>query len=108
MSIFDVLDEDFEEKVIQKSKEKPVLVDFWADWCMPCKQLSPIIDTVAEDLEDKIELAELNVDKAKETATKYGVRSIPTVKLFKDGEVEDEFIGAKPEGKVKEWLEKRL
>lgn len=104
----DVTDSDFQEKVIEKSKEVPVVVDFWAEWCAPCKMLSPVLEKVEKDYDGKFVLAKANVDEAKKTAQKYGIRSIPSVKIFKDKEVVGEFIGAIPEDAVKDWLEKNL
>lgn len=108
MTSMDVGDDDFEEKIIEKSREKPVLVDFWAGWCMPCKQLSPVLDDVAEEMGDSIDLAKVNVDEAEEKAREYGVRSIPNVKLFVDGEVVDEFVGVKPKSAIVNWLEGKI
>ncbi|MFP4116309.1 MAG: thioredoxin [Candidatus Aenigmatarchaeota archaeon] len=101
-------DDDFDEKVIEASKEKPVLVDFWAEWCMPCKQFSPVIEDVGEEMEGEIDVAEVNVDKAERKAKEFGVRSIPNVKLFVDGEVKDEFVGARTESGLKRWIEERI
>ena len=108
MEIAEVNDNDFQEKVIEKSKEIPVVVDFWATWCMPCLMLGPVLEKLAEEYKGKFILAKVNVDVARETAMKYGIMSIPSVKMFKNGEIVDEFIGALPEGRVKEWLEKNL
>ncbi len=100
----DVTDNDFNEKVIEKSKEVPVVVDFWASWCMPCKILKPVLEKIAEEYQGKFVLAKVNVDDARKTSTEYGIMSIPSVKMFKEGEVVDEFMGAQPETKIKEWL----
>lgn len=108
MTSMDVGDEDFEEKVVKRSEETPVLVDFWANWCMPCKQLSPILEDVAEEMEDKIDLAKVNVDEADQKAKEYGVRSIPNVKLFVDGEVQAEFVGLRNKESVVEWIEENV
>ena len=108
MEIAEVNDNNFQEKVIEKSKEIPVVVDFWATWCMPCLMLGPVLEKLAEEYKGKFILVKVNVDVARETAMKYGIMSIPSVKMFKNGEIVDEFIGALPEGRVKEWLEKNL
>ncbi|MFB6246435.1 MAG: thioredoxin [Candidatus Pacearchaeota archaeon] len=107
-NIFEANDDNFEEKAVEQSKEKPVIVDFYADWCMPCKQLSPALEQVAKDYEDKLYLTKVNVDEAGNSASSYGVSSIPTVKLMKDGEILDEFTGAMPEDDIKEWVDKNI
>ena len=104
----EVKDADFNEKVIEASKSKPIVVDFWAPWCGPCNMLSPVLEKFAKEYKGKFILAKVNVDEARTTAQNYGVMSIPCVKLFKNGEVADEFIGAIPESDVKEWLDKNL
>ena len=104
----DASDANFKEKVIEKSKEMPVLVDFWAEWCMPCLMLSPILDAVAEEYKGKIFLVKCNIDENPENSDKYGISSIPSVKLFKNGKIADEFNGAIPEHKIKEWIDKNL
>jgi len=104
----EIKDADFEKEVIEKSKTIPVVVDFWASWCGPCTTLKPIIEKVAKDYEGKFILAKAATDDNKDAAAKYGVMSIPSVKLFKDGKVVDEFTGAQPEAKIKEWLDQKL
>ena len=104
----DITDSTFQKGVIEKSKELPVLVDFWAEWCRPCRVLKPILEKIAEEYGEDLLLAKYDLDSNQEIATKYGVRSIPLVKLFVDGEVVDEFIGAKSEHDVREWLEEKL
>jgi len=106
--IIDVGDSDFQEKVVEKSKEIPVIVDFWAEWCMPCRILGPVLEKIAKEYEGKLILAKVNVEEAPSTARLYGIMSIPSVKLFKDGKIVDEFVGAVPEYVVKEWIEKNL
>ncbi|MFP4045843.1 MAG: thioredoxin [Candidatus Aenigmatarchaeota archaeon] len=100
--------DEFEEKVVEKSKEVPVLADFWAEWCMPCKNLSPTLDEIADEFEGRIVLAKINVAENKDLAGEYGVRSIPNVKLFKNGEAVDEFTGARNKDFITEWLEEKL
>jgi len=104
----EVNDENFQQEVIEKSKKVPVVVDFWAGWCMPCMMLAPILEKLAHEYNGKFVLAKLNVDNAPITAQSYGVMSIPTVKMFKDGKVVDEFVGAMPEEMVRAWLDKNL
>jgi len=107
-NIIKITDQDFQEKVIEQSKKIPVVVDFYADWCGACQVLLPVIEKVAKDYKDKFILVEVNVDGAPSTAEEYGVMSIPSVKLFKDGKIVDEFLGALPEPQIKEWAEKNL
>jgi putative thioredoxin len=104
----EVDDENFQEKVIEQSKKIPVVVDFWASWCMPCLMLSPILEKLAKEYNGKFILAKLNVDENRITSQKYGIMSIPSVKLFKNGKVVDEFVGALPELSVREWLNKSI
>ena len=104
----EVKDADFDEKVIEASKNKPIVVDFWAPWCMPCNTLSPVLGKFAKEYQGKFVLAKVNVDEARTASQKYGIMSIPCVKLFKNGEIADEFIGALPESDVKEWFDKNL
>lgn len=93
---FDVTDADFEERVLRRSEQVPVLVDFWADWCKPCHMLAPVIEKAVAGHDGKVELAKLDVDSNQATAARYGVRGLPTVKAFRDGRVATEFTGAQP------------
>jgi len=108
VSVIEVGDDDFNESVVEQSKRIPVVVDFWAPWCMPCMILKPVLEKLAKEFEGKFILAKVNVDEARRVATEYGIMSIPNVKLFKDGKVVDEFVGALPESKVREWLKENL
>ena len=91
-AILTLTDEEFESKVI-KSK-KPVLVDYWAEWCGPCKMIAPLLEEVADEMSDKILIGKLNVDENSQTPPKYGIRGIPTLMLFKDGNVVGTKVGA--------------
>jgi thioredoxin len=106
--IYNVTDNDFMEKVIKKSHEKPVIVDFWAEWCGPCHLLSPELESAVETFKGRVLLAKLNVDYNPITAGRYGIISIPTVIMFKDGDVSDYFVGALPREEIVRWIRKNL
>ena len=99
---------NFASAVIEKSRETLVLVDFWADWCAPCRMLMPVLAALATEYSGKIQLVKVNSDKEPQLATEYGVRSLPTVKFFKAGQVVDEFMGVLPEQAVREYIERNL
>lgn len=106
--VINVTDQDFKEKVIEKSKEIPVVVDFWATWCQPCLILSPVLEKIAEEYKGKFILIKVNVDEARATSQEYRIMSIPNIKIFKEGKIVDEFIGAIPEPNIRQWLNKNL
>lgn len=99
---------DFNTDVIQASQSKPVLVDFWAEWCGPCRVLGPVLERLASKNNGDWILVKVNSDEYAEISAKYGIRSIPNVKLFYKGEVINEFVGALPEPAIKEWLKKNI
>jgi len=106
--IADVTERDFDALIVQKSREVPVLVDFWAAWCAPCQMLMPVLARLAEEYRGKFFLAKVNSDTEQALAARYGVRSLPTVKLFKNGTVVDEFLGAQPERTIRALLDRHI
>ena len=102
MSTVKVTDESFERDVLQATK--PVLVDFWAEWCGPCKQIAPALDQIAEELADQVIVAKVNIEESPTTPSRYGVRGIPTMMLFRGGQMASMKVGAMPKQKILEWL----
>ena len=102
MSTVPVTDDSFERDVLKA--EGPVLVDFWAEWCGPCKQIAPALDQIADELGGKVTIAKLNIEDSPTTPSRYGVRGIPTMMLFKDGHMASMKVGAMPKQKILEWL----
>ena len=104
----DITDENFETEVIEKSKTTPIVVDFWAPWCGPCRMLSPTLEKLEKEYNGKFILTKLNVDQYKQKATEYNIMSIPCIKIFKDGKEAEGFIGALPEEGVRQIIDKAL
>ena len=99
-------DDSFEEEVVQA--EGPVLVDYWADWCGPCKMIAPILDEIAEEYKDKVKIAKLNIDENPGTPPKYGIRGIPTLMLFKGGNVEATKVGAVSKSQLTAFIDSNI
>jgi thioredoxin 1 len=106
MSTKAISDASFPTDVLQS--DKPVLVDFWAEWCGPCKMIGPALEEISEELADKVTIAKINIDDHPETAGKLGVRGIPTMMLFRGGQKVAEKVGAAPKSALKAWLESEL
>ena len=102
MSTVKVTDESFQADVLGASQ--PVLVDFWAEWCGPCKQIAPALEQLAAELEGKVTIAKLDIEQSPTTPSRYGVRGIPTMMLFKGGQMASMKVGAMPKQKILEWL----
>lgn len=104
--LLQITDASFEEEILKS--ELPVLVDFWAPWCGPCRMITPIVEELASEYEGKIKVVKMNVDENQATPTKYGIRGIPTVILFKGGEVAEQIVGAVPKAKIASMVENNL
>jgi len=102
--IIDVSEADFEYQVIAYSQKIPVVVDFWAEWCIPCRTLGPLLELIASEAQGTFRLAKVNVDQNQNLAMRYNIRSIPAVKAFRDGHVVSEFVGLQPEPRVREFI----
>jgi thioredoxin 1 len=102
MKTITITDDNFDEEVTKS--EKPVLIDFWATWCGPCKMIAPIVEELVDEYEGKAKIGKLDVDNNQQTAIKFGVRSIPTILIFKDGKLKDTIIGAVPKAQIVQRL----
>ena len=102
MATVAVTDDSFESDVLQSSR--PVVVDFWAEWCGPCKQIGPALEEIAAEMGEQVTIAKVNIDDSPNAPSKYGVRGIPTLLLFKDGEVIDKKVGAAPKRDIESWI----
>jgi thioredoxin 1 len=103
-ALLHVTDADFDQQILKS--EVPALVDFWAAWCGPCRTVGPVVEELAGEYKDKVKVAKLNVDDNKQTPSKYGVKGIPTLILFKNGQVVEQIVGAVPKSKIKDMLDK--
>ena len=101
-----VTDASFQTDVLQS--DKPVLVDFWAEWCGPCRMIGPALEEISDELADKLTVAKINIDENPETPGQFGVRGIPTMILFKDGQAAAQKVGAAPKGQIQQWVESAL
>jgi thioredoxin 1 len=105
-AIIEISDSNFESEVV--NSDVPVLVDFWAPWCGPCRAIAPIVEEISSSYEGKIKVGKMNVDENQSTTMKFGIRSIPTIIMFKGGEAVDQIIGAVPKGEIERVVEKSL
>ena len=106
MATVKVNDENFDTEVLKSSK--PIVVDFWAEWCGPCKMVGPILEEISDEMTNEVIIAKHNIDKEPNTPSKFGVRGIPTLLMFKNGELKSTKIGATTKSNLKSWIEENL
>ena len=106
MATVSITDDNFDLEVLKSSK--PIVVDFWAEWCGPCKQIGPSLEEISDEMKDQVIIAKHNIDNEPNTPTKYGVRGIPTMLLFKDGELKSTKVGAIPKSDIISWIKENI
>ena len=106
MTTLKVTDESFDSEVLKSAK--PIVVDFWAEWCGPCKMVGPILEEISHEMANEVSIAKHNIDEEPNTPTKYGVRGIPTMLLFKDGELKSTKVGATPKSDIVSWIKENI
>ena len=106
MATVKVSDENFDTEVLKSSK--PIVVDFWAEWCGPCKQIGPALEEISDEMKDKVIIAKHNIDQEPNTPTKYGIRGIPTMLLFKGGELKATKVGATTKSNILDWIKENI
>ena len=106
MTLINITDEEFEDSILKNTGV--CLVDFWAEWCGPCKQIAPILEEISIEKKDTLSVYKINIDENPETPQKYGVRGIPTIMIFKDGRLIDQKVGSLPKSIINEWIESNL
>ena len=106
MATVNVTDENFDTEVLKS--EKPIVVDFWAEWCGPCKQIGPVLEEISNEMRDEITVAKHNIDNEPNTPTKYGIRGIPTMLLFKGGELKATKVGATTKSNIVSWIKENI
>ena len=106
MATISVTDDNFDTEVLKSSK--PIVVDFWAEWCGPCIQIGPTLEEISDEMSDQVIIAKHNIDKEPNTPTKYGVRGIPTMLLFKDGELKATKVGSTPKSDIVAWIKENI
>ncbi|MCZ2327952.1 thioredoxin [Bartonella sp. F02] len=106
MACIKIDNNNFKDEVLSSST--PVVVDFWAEWCGPCKMIAPLLDEISTEMKDQVIIAKVNIDENPELAAQYGVRSIPTLLMFKNGNVSSNMVGSAPKGRLSEWITENL